>query len=350
MTLYPDRVTTSERNLVADRTLAPDRILATDKFDNQPDFVNFMKQKTLFSRLRFQRLPDANGYTGRFCLTADNGVKHSTYNFVKDFGDDFIKIDDCYVGNLDGDINTNGRGILTPQSNKEIAMYITNGAVSDYFPYHGVGTAFKFKEPIYLLDGVQVDISTLAFSQYVGCQRFELIQNLYARINNQDVAEVRIKHQIDTSGVIEVSGTVIALSGISLSPIYCLMLPMDKTTVTEVLTGLGNSKVTTGDGTNYYFSEEEDKLLSAACLSADNPNYVAVGSISNLSQTMRVGTSGKPNPIGQSMRFWQDAGTPKLYWTSANGLTFPGGSSYSWYSKIAVAEIQNVYGLLKSFV
>lgn len=347
---YAERYEISTRNEASTRNEVVVRDAeALDQVDIQPDFVNLIGNQTNFNRLRFQKLPDADGYTGKFLLTADDGVKHSTYGFVKDFIDDFIKIDDCYVGTLDDDdVNVKTKGILTAQSNKEIAFYVTYDETSLFCPYHGDGIAYAAIAPVYLIDDEVIDISAQTESAYVECSSFELRQNMVVRINGIDVALFRTYHKINTNGIMSFGGEIYPLLAISLGPIYCLMLPMEKTTLNEVYTGFGNSKVTDSSGDNYYFAEEQDNLISVACLSADNPNYVAVGTVKKPVTTMRRGaTTGKPSPIGNTMRFWQDNGTPKMYFTSADDWTFT-KQYYSWAGKIAVAEIEGIYNTIKS--
>jgi hypothetical protein len=449
----------------------------SEKFDNQTDFVEVIKGMKKYSRLRFQK--KSNGYA----LSVDDGTKHSTCNLVKDTNDDFIKIDDCYVGNLsvalnstsnadtrtgtwetanppnyytteigatfkatakgsiiklrhrednrggiwefvvDGDTDnkvtistwaatdtvgsiestiftglkntdhtvvgtfkgddpdhepsgstsrgwvnyaTKGeligavagfvndglaktKGLIGTSSNKEMAFNIKNGEVSNWLPEHdAIGTAFNIEEPKFLFDGVEKDISKMATNQFVTSKKFELIQHFYARINKQNVAEVRMTHFIDKSGVLSYSGSITALINITMNTMYPLMIPLDQTTLTEVLTGIGNSKVSSGNESDYFFSYEKDKLLSGAFLSSTNTDYVAAASVKYPLSTMRIGKKiGKPIPT-QTMRFWQRTTSPKFYWTSAVNLPLAKGSNYAWGGKIIVAEIDNIYHYLKS--
>jgi hypothetical protein len=461
-----------------------------DKFASQADYVDLIKTRKSYNRMRFQKLPSRSPWNNRFGLIVDNGAKHSAYTFAKDINDDFIKINECQVGNLgevttgyddgvktgtwagtsphlftqqvgatitgsvkgsiikfnrrmndvggiweivvDGDtankvtvscwnatdigcvpiviktgldrnvshtvvatfkgddpahVPTSGAGTargyanitndafytgnsLTPikgfvtayipdgaldgtwlldqSSNKEFAFYVRQGAFANWIPDHGVGVAFKIEEPKYILDGTEITFSSMVESEIKDCSDFRLVQRLYIVANSVNIAELRIVHHIDKSGVLSVTGNIKALVDMTLENMYPMMLPSKQGVLNEIITGISNSKVSANDGSEHFFTEELDRTKSMALLSSNYPDYIAAGTVENQFKTMRIGKNKGTLSVANTMKYWQQLNAPKGYWTASQNVSFPTGSSYSWYGKFAVAELKDIYLYLKS--
>jgi hypothetical protein len=126
------------------------------------------------------------------------------------------------------------------------------------------------------------------------------------------------------------------------------MLPANQALITEALTGIGNSKASTGDEAEYHFLEENENLKSFCIVSTTNKDYIAAGTILNSRKTMRIGDpTGRPTGSIKTIRFWQRATAPKLYFTSMYDKDLVAGDTYSWGGQIAVANIKNIYDYVK---
>src|SRR5699024_6187180 len=70
------------------------------------------------------------------------------------------------------------------------------------------------------------------------------------------LADFRIQHFLDIEGIIDYRGVMYARNNFTVTTGYPLMLPVNKETLNRVVTSYGNSKLNSGDNSEYFFSEE----------------------------------------------------------------------------------------------
>lgn len=238
--------------------------------------------------------------------------------------------------------------LLAEYSNKEIVFNLKYANVNQWIPEHDAKpVVFNKVSPMFLMDDVEINVGTLALYEWVVGTNFKLIQNNYIRTPESgatNLAEWSITHSIGIDGVVNYAGFAKALQNIRLNIIYALMLPVIYSNVNETLTSIGNSKVSTNDGIDYYYPNENDQLLSGCFINSSKPNYIAAGSIVYPLKTMRIGKIAKPvNPL----RFWQRTDEPKLYFQSAENWDLIPNDIYTWAGKIAIGNIENIYNYVK---
>lgn len=454
----------------------------TAKYNNQIDFIQLIQSFTSYRRLRFRKSTDT-----LMELTADNGNKHITYQLTKDANDDFWKIGDCFVGELeegiidcanysdttgtwvtlyppkhftteigatftakvkgstivfvhfsdsrggiwefvvDGDTdnkvtvstwaatdtvdeediiatgldpnvehtvvgtfkgedpdhtpsespargwcnykvpgmsyanytirgydegitNSKAASLMYAASNKEMALETCYNGTYNWIPDHGVGTAFTAEPMKIIIDGAEIIPGDwLDFGwQWQDCDEIKIIQHLYGKISNTNVAEITVTHYLTKDGVLSYNASFTALTDIDVNVSYPCMLVTDATVLNEFVTGILNSQVSSGDDTRVYFTTEQDKIHSACVISASNKNYIAAAKVEIPLISMRIEkTSGKPEP-GKDMYLWQRPVEPKLYWANTDKLDLTTGDCLAWAGKFVIAEIENIFQIIKA--
>ena len=247
------------------------------------------------------------------------------------------------------DYNNPVNNLLIKNSNKEFAFSITKGGTTEWVPDHGVGTAFQSSPPIFELDGVEKDVSSMGAGELLSCNDVKIIQSLNAILPNvvNPVAEFKVTYHFDKTGVSNIFGKWTTLQDITINAGYPLMLPGDPAMVDEVVTSFGNSKINAKDSSNFYFEQEKDNSYSVAIASSTNRNLVAASTVNYPLKTLRKGKPDKDLLI--AMRYWQRDTTPKLYFSNFTDSTpLAVGDSFIWHGSIAVAKINGVYDYIKS--
>lgn len=238
--------------------------------------------------------------------------------------------------------------LLVDHSNKEIVFNIGYAGVNTWIPEHdGIPVTFNKVVPKFLMDDVTIDINSIPLNQWVEGKKFKLIQNNYIRTPESgatNLLEWNITHAIGTDGVLNYNGFAKALAVLRINLHYPLMLPVEYPQVNEVITSIGNSKVSANDGIDYYFPEETDETLSVCFVSSAKPNLIVAGTIVYPYKTMRI---GKPEKPPATLRFWQRADQPKIYFQPTENWDLAIGDSYAWAGKIVVGDIQNIYQYVK---
>ena len=180
-------------------------------------------------------------------------------------------------------VNSFSNGImqLGYASNKEYAFQFTKNGYTHWFPEHNsIGTAFKKEEPQFLLDDTPIDFTTIVQGAFYEGKKFELIQKLYFKMPEiaENLGELYITHTIKDDGVVSVTCKFKFLQDMTVTTGYVFMLPIVAATINEMLSGIGNSKVSV-DEPNYYFAEEQDKVFSFAGIDSRNPNLITAMTI-----------------------------------------------------------------------
>jgi hypothetical protein len=91
---------------------------------------------------------------------------------------------------------------------------------------------------------------------------------------------------------------------------------------------------------------EKDAVNSGAIISSKNKNLIVAGTLLNPIKTYRLGEVGKP-PLDESLFLWNRSEKPKMYWQSLKNHMLNVGDVYRWGFELAIAEIDNVYDMIK---
>lgn len=72
------------------------------QFQNQADYVDIIKNLTGYKRLRVKRIDQSSQVAGRYAIDVvlDDGVKHLTHQWQRDDNDDFLKLNQSFVGDI----------------------------------------------------------------------------------------------------------------------------------------------------------------------------------------------------------------------------------------------------------
>ena len=247
------------------------------------------------------------------------------------------------------EFNFKSATLLDVDTNKEMALDVTYNGKQNWIPDHGVGTAFVIDAMKVMLDGVLTDITTLANFQWVECSEIKIIQHVNGRISGVNVADITVTHFLTKDGILNYNVIFKTLQDILINNHYPLMFPSKADVLNEFVTGLLNSKINAADESYYNFVEERDKVFNCCAVSSTNINYIGVAQLEMPLLSMRVGKITAKPTTGQDLKIWQRAIAPKVYWQSVKGLTLPTGNTLSWAGKVAVATIDNIYNIIKSY-
>lgn len=105
---------------------------------NQVDFVEFIKNRTLYNRMRF--IKDTSV---KYSVVVDDGVNFIRYGLTKDVSDDYIKIDDCTCGKITNTYLAKSDGVLTGNFNTNTANSYTT-TINDKFEVDIKGSSLTF--------------------------------------------------------------------------------------------------------------------------------------------------------------------------------------------------------------
>jgi hypothetical protein len=243
---------------------------------------------------------------------------------------------------------TNGTMQLGFASNKEFAFHCVKNGYTRWFPEHeGIGTALKIAEPQYILDNQPLNLNNMAQGVFSEGKKFDLIQKLYFKMPEvaENLGELTIIHTIKDDGVVYLTSKFKFLQDFKINSGYVFMLPLVAATVREVMTAIGNSKIS-ADEPNHYFAEEQDRVYSFAGIDSRNPNLITAMSIDYPYQSLRMGKSGR-NPLNQFFWYWQRDTYPKLYPQVFRDYNATAGEVFKWYGRYAIGHINDVYNLVK---
>lgn len=247
------------------------------------------------------------------------------------------------------DFNTNTNNLLVKNSNKEFAFHIEKNGISEWVPDHGTGTAFNSELPRFIIGGLEKDVSQLEVDEIVPCDsvRIEQILNIILPGVSGSIAKIYLTFNFNKRGSVNILGKWETLQSCKINAGYPLMLPANPLRLNEAITSYGNTKINSGDDSNYYFEEEKsENCYSVAMVNANRPNLIAAMSVDYPLKTLRLGESGKV--LSESLRFWQRPSTPKLYFTNFKNGVLEEGDTFIWQGRIGVAEINNIYNYIKA--
>src|SRR5699024_6930187 len=232
--------------------------------------------------------------------------------------------------------------ILHPTSNKEFAFTLKyQNESSIWHPEHS-GNGSLFNNSFRVLADEKVSnfekqpLNTPILGKHISIQ-----QRIEGFNNNQEIvlAKYRIKYDLSLSGIINYKGYLIAQEPFTLNTGYPLMLPVKSDVLNTVVTSQGNTKVNTGDESNYYFKNEngESKSVLFTTDISGYGSYVAFASLDNAVESMRYGEEGTP-PRDEAVFFWQRPTLPKFYFQAFDRKEFKPNDVYKWSGKIGIGK------------
>src|SRR5699024_8628267 len=153
------------------------------------------------------------------------------------------------------------------------------------------------------------------------------------------LADFRIQHFLDIEGIIDYRGVMYARNNFTVTTGYPLMLPVNKETLNRVVTSYGNSKLNSGDNSEYFFSEENGESKSVVFTTdiSGYGSYVAFATLDEATKTMMYYEEGSP-PSEESLFFWQRENIPKFYFQSMKEKDFTPNETYRWGGKIGIGK------------
>ena len=246
------------------------------------------------------------------------------------------------------ELNAQSYAILSTTSNKEFAFGVSSDGFTNWLPEHeSEGVAFNRIAPQFYIDGALKDVSIMADNEILRCDSFKLVQSVNCRLfgDTTDVAQIDITSTLDKRGFITIAGNFKALKNLTINAGYPGMIPAEGTVLDEVVTSVGNSKVSSADDVNYYFADEQDKCTSCAIVSATNSQLITAMSIDYPLKSLRQGMTGKN--LATSLRFWQRSLVPKLYFSNYENGNMSTGETFIWHSRLSIGEIPDIYKYIK---
>jgi hypothetical protein len=298
----------------------------------QTDFVKYVDDRTAYTQLKIRK------NKLRFEVALDNGVKCVSYVFLKDKNDDFVRLYYSYITDIAEDysdtISANG-------SNMEFALSVN----SAWIPEHNdIETAINIDDPIYLLDGKELDPSFMKPGKWYEGSEFELKQHFYGKVSNINYLEIQTNHKIDLIGMVSVAGNINILQECCLSG-YGMMMPVNGSILNKFVTGIGNYKINAADNTRHYFVGEEDRVNSFCAVGEENPDYIIAMTIDDLDRSFRIGQNGRAD-LNKFVFLWQREAAPKLYCMPYNNYSASAGDQFNFSGRFIIAYIDNIYNLI----
>ena len=252
-----------------------------------------------------------------------------------------------YAGSVS---NTTENTLLATASNKEFAFTVTKNGFQNWVPEHDAkGSAFQITPPEFYIDGQKIDIENMPVgstsAKTIGYE-FEIKQHLYGHaVGFGPVMKIWTSHKIGLDGKLTFDGKIEAIDTFEAVG-YPMMLPAQNEFMNEFVSGIYNTKTNNGNEQYSYFTQENDAVNSGAIISNTNKNLIVAGTLLNPIKTYRLGEGGKP-PLGESLFLWNRSSKPKMYWMSMQANNFVIGDTYRWGFEMAMAEIDNVYDMIK---
>lgn len=242
--------------------------------------------------------------------------------------------------------------MLYYQSNRDFAFYSTYGGNSNFVPAHsGVGSAFKIDDPVYKIDDVVVDLTAIAEYNHLDCEKIEIIQHFYGRVNVTNVAEYWLNTIITKDGVITTKGKMKALVNYTVggtSQAYNAMLPLVNGVTETAVTSQRAVKVTPKNNTTYRFADDLDESISVCGIDSTRKNLISAFSIDHIQKTSRQTESKERLDI-----LWANMTSTsymKIYNEAFSNVAVTTGYTHQWFTRHACAVIDNVYDTIISII
>lgn len=233
--------------------------------------------------------------------------------------------------------------LLGYASNKEFAFSVEKNGDRQWFPEHNsTGTAFKLNEPKFILDGKELSFSTMVTEEIVKGVNFRLVQKVGCKLPTitDNIAEIEVVHNINIGGTLAVSGNIKFLQSCIVRNGYTMMFPLVTSTLNELVTGIGNSRVNVADESVYYLPEEQDKVFSFCGIDSRNPDYISAVTFDFPYKTLRIGQSDRANDF---YYYLQRANYPKLYANVFSEHNAVVGEKYSFNGRYTIGKINGIY-------
>lgn len=242
--------------------------------------------------------------------------------------------------------------VVTPlfgTSNKEFAFEVRKSGTNNPFhfcPYHDAVTAFKIEEPIFKINGENVELKT--GDVYENIKDFSITQRIYAKNPESEdrLAEITTITSFKDDGTVTVDGKYKALTDLDIKSAYGIMWVLDANFNTKIVSSINKEYITsdTHVGNNLILEEESDKTTSFASISEDYKNIVTAVTFNNPKNTLRSGLGGKiKNPTWIEYR---NSTLTKLYQQVYGKTAIKAGETYKFSGTFIVGEIYNIYYLL----
>lgn len=246
--------------------------------------------------------------------------------------------------------NTTEKTLLATSSNKEFAFTVTKNGFQNWVPEHDAkGSAFQITPPEFYIDDQKIDIVNMTVGSTSAKTieyNFEIKQHFYGHaVGYGPVMKIWTSHKIGLDGKLTFDGKMEAVENFEAVG-YPMMLPAQNEFMNEFVSGIYNTKTNNGNEQYSYFTQENDAVNSGAIISNTNKNLIVAGTLLNPIKTYRLGEGGKP-PLGESLFLWNRSSKPKMYWMSMQANNFVIGDTYRWGFEMAMAEIDNVYDMIK---
>jgi len=246
--------------------------------------------------------------------------------------------------------------VLTEPSNKEFALSFkptTGGTTFQFFPYHGIATAFKAEEPLFM-DGVrELKVSSLAVGELIPIKEFTLVQHLYARhpdTGTENILEAWCNTRVSPiTGMLSIDGKVKTLKPTTFTNSYVIMSTARGDVFDRVITSFKNQYIGTveGYGNNIPMAPERDWAKSLVFLSPTNKDLAIAVRYNNIKDTLRQGATNKDtNPALITYLQNRDATLKKVYTRLYNNASVPEGHVLRFSGDYLFAVAKNAYNLL----
>ena len=234
-------------------------------------------------------------------------------------------------------------------SNKEFAFDFENDGERYWFPEHNnTGTAFANEPLKIIIDSKEVDLDSLDNEETIICESVQIVQNVRCELPNVSgkVADLIINYTITKDGIVSISGKLKITKNTKIKNGYTMMFPLIGDGLSELVTSIGNSKKSEGDGSIYFMEEDSERVLSFAGIGEDKQNLITAFSFDYPYKTLRLGGDGK----GTGDRFYyyhQRSNYPKLYARIFNELEVSNGFEYTFSGRYAIGNIEGVYDFVR---
>ncbi|WP_440221164.1 hypothetical protein [Dietzia sp. MNB45] len=210
--------------------------------------------------------------------------------------------------------------LLSKASNRDVAINVAPvGGSAQFIPYHGVDTEERIDDPIFLLDGTEIDVEAASVGTEWAGSTLDVIQHFYGLNHtvtpDQRVVEVWSRQRVHSSGKASIQVRLTALVDLTTTwSVFGLMLPAEGTIFDEIIASDGRSWPHTLGSTTAYQDQvpDGDRIQSWAAVSSARPDLVAAMTANGLRDTLRAGGDRKPSSSGVRIDHRSD-GLVKVY-------------------------------------